>query len=546
MATQGAIKTPGREASSRQSGFLPSVLSGRTEASENQHFRSHVGHISRHSGVFFLGTVFSATLGYLFKVYLARVLGAEALGVYALGMTLIGFIGIFNTLGLAHSAMRYAAVYRATQKFDRLHALVWVGGGVLLLSSLGFAAILVVIGPQVGSRFYHSPALVRLIPMFGLIMIFGVPSAFYGKVLAGYKDLKLRTIIVNFIGVPLTMVLSIALIAAGGGLKGYLAGQILSSFVVLVLLVVTVRVLTPEPARFSAQRWSRMPREVWSFSAAMLGISTMEFFISQADKVSLGYFRSARDVGIYSIAAAVVAYVPLILSSVNQIFSPIIADLHTRGEHNLLARLFQSLTKWVLGMTLPLAAVIIIFAQPLMRLFGHEFAVGWPILVIGTVGQLVNCGVGSVGWLLLMSGHENRVIRVQVAMTVLMVALSVLLIPIWGIYGAVIAAASTNVGMNVLNLWQVRRVLNISPYNRSYAHLIVPTLAAATIAVTVRVNIPLLRHDWLAIGIAAILAYAVFGCVAIGFGLDADDRLVVGAIWTRFQAALPLALRGNQ
>src|SRR5271166_4060338 len=78
-------------------------------AAGTQEFRSQVGHISRQSGVFFAGTVFTAGLGYLFKVYLARVLGAEDLGVFALGVTLIGFVGIFNGLGLSQSAVRFVA-----------------------------------------------------------------------------------------------------------------------------------------------------------------------------------------------------------------------------------------------------------------------------------------------------------------------------------------------------------------------------------------------------------------------------------------------------
>ena len=48
---------------------------------------------------------------------------------------------------------------------------------------------------------------------------------------------------------------------------------------------------------------------------------------------------------------------------------------------------------------------MIIFAPALMRIFGPDFEVGWPVLVIGTLGQLVNCAVGSVGYLLLMSGQ---------------------------------------------------------------------------------------------------------------------------------------------
>jgi hypothetical protein len=54
-----------------------------TAAPETQRFRTQMGQISRHSAVFFAGTMFTAVAGYLFKVYLARVLGAEALGIYA-------------------------------------------------------------------------------------------------------------------------------------------------------------------------------------------------------------------------------------------------------------------------------------------------------------------------------------------------------------------------------------------------------------------------------------------------------------------------------
>ena len=101
-------------------------------AARTQQFRSQVGHISRQSGIFFAGTIFTIAFGYVFKVYLARVLGAEALGVYALGVTLIGFIGIFNTLGLPQSAVRFVAAYQAAGKFKELHALLWRGAGLLL------------------------------------------------------------------------------------------------------------------------------------------------------------------------------------------------------------------------------------------------------------------------------------------------------------------------------------------------------------------------------------------------------------------------------
>jgi O-antigen/teichoic acid export membrane protein len=358
-------------------------------------------------------------------------------------------------------------------------------------------------------------------------------------VLAGYRDLKLRTLIVNFVGTPLNMVLAVLLISAGMGLRGYLVAQIVTSAMVCVLLVVAVWKFTPQGARIFSQRGASPEKEIWSFSAAMLGVGFLSFLMSQVDRVALGFYRGARDVGIYSIATALVVYLPLVLNSVNQIFAPTIADLHTRGEHALLTRLFQSLTKWIVGLTLPLALVIIVFARPLMRIFGHEFEVGWPILIIGAIGQLVNCGVGSVGNLLIMSGNEKRMIKVQIVMAAVMTISSVALVPIWGIYGAAVAASITNVGTNVLNLLEVRKALGISPYNRSYRHLLLPTAVTLAVILALKRYAGVFHHEWLAVGVTLALAYCIFPAVFYQIaGLDADDRLIASALRSRMRTAL--------
>jgi len=509
---------------------------GETATATTQQFRSQVGHISRQSGVFFAGTIFTAALGYVFKVYLARVLGAEALGLYALGITLVGFIGIFNTLGLPLSAVRFVASYLAERKFKELHALLWRGAALLLAANAVMAAAFLALGGVVAIHFYHSPALVRYLPLFALMMLFSVVTNFYGKILAGYRDVKLRTLIVNFVGSPLNMLIAIVLISMGMGLRGYILAQVLSAALVCLMLVFAVRRFTPAAARLFAQRGSFPRREVWSFSAAMLGIGFLEFLITQVDKIALGFYLNAREVGIYSVAAALVVYVPLVLNSVNQIFAPTIADLHTRGEHAMLARLFQSLTKWVIGLTLPLGLVVMIFSRPLMRIFGHDFEPGWPILIIGTLGQLVNCGVGSVGFLLLMSGNERRLMKVQSFMVAVMVTLSAGLVPLWGLIGAALAAAITNVGINVWNLYEVRKALGISPYNRGYLRLLWPTAAASALILVLKKYSDVVHHDWLAVGIALILAYGIFGAVVLFVGLDADDRLIATGIWSRIRA----------
>lgn len=511
-------------------------LKGDTPAAvEKRSFQSEMGRISRQSGIAFAGTIFTGVLSYAFKVYLARVLGAEELGLYALGLTIISFLGMVNVLGLPESAVRFVALYSVSKKFDDLRALLWNGSWILLATNLIFSVVLLEAGPWFATRYYHAPELARYLPLFAPIMITGALNHFFGNALAGYREVGRRTMITKFVSSPLTIALSVLFISFGGGLWGYLAAQVASALCVMVMLIAMVWRLTPVAAR-----WPRLSRlwiqpEVWSFSAAMLGVGLAQFFMGQIDRVSLGVYRGAQAVGIYSVAAAVVAYEVTILQSVNQIFAPVIADIHSRGEHALLGRLFQTLTKWILGLTSPLAIVVIVFARPIMAMFGHDFEAGWPILIVGTFGQLVNCGVGSVGYLLLMSGNQRRLVRVQIVMAVMMVVLSFKLVPLWGALGAAVAAALTNVGMNAWNLIEVRRALQLSPYNRSYLKLLPSVGASLLIALLVSKASGMMYADLPGIGVALVLAYAAFCLVAFALGLDDDDRLITNAVWARLR-----------
>jgi O-antigen/teichoic acid export membrane protein len=509
------------------------ILVAPIDPSADASFRHQMGNISRQSSFFFIGTIFTAGTGYLFKVYLARVLGAKALGIYALGMTIIGFVGLFNAFGLPQSAVRFVAAYRATGRTEQLRHFLGRGLFLLLFSNLILGGLLLLAGPWIAIHFYRTPELKEYFGLFVLLMLLGALTTFLGQVLAGYKDVARRTVITNFIGTPLAMVLSIVLIVWGLGLRGYILAQILGGVAVLVLLGLAVRTLTPATRDIRLPIFSPLEKQVVSFSAFALGVSLLEFLMAQSDKVLIGFYLNARDVGIYAVAMGLVSFVSIVLQSVNQIFSPAIADLHARGDLALLTRLFQTLTKWCLGLTLPLGAVMIIFAPVLMHVFGRDFEVGWPVLVIGTIGQVVNCGVGSVGYLLLMSGHQRDLVRIQTVMAVVMVALGLLLVPKWGIVGAAIVAAVTNLVSNLWYLWEVRRKLGMSPYNMSYFRLLVPLAGTLLVLLIERRFLSGPHSDLVLIATALMAGYVAFTGIALLAGLDPDDRLILGAIWLR-------------
>jgi O-antigen/teichoic acid export membrane protein len=497
-----------------------------------------MGQISRHSLMFFAGTLFTMGVGYLVKIYVARVLGAELLGIYALGMTLVSFTQLVGCIGLNGAAARYVAVYNATARYEDLRSFLTRSIGIVFSLNLALSIGLVFWGGWLARRLYHAPDLAPYIPLFAVLTILGALNVFYCQVLAGFKDISKRTIITNFVGTTLVSALTVAFLAIGAGMRGYLWAQVVNSVVVVVLLVGVAWKLTPAAARFS---WATLPPldpEVKGFAAAALGMGAIDFLVTQADKVLLGLYLNPALVGIYVVASTLSALIPLILQSVNQIFAPVIADLHAQSRREVLERLFQTLTKWVLGLTLPLAFVVIAFALPLMRIFGRGFESGWPVLVIGAIGQVVNCAVGSVGYLLLMSGNQKRLMRVQFVMVGVSLLMNITLIPLFGVVAAALAAATVNVASNFWNLLHVRKVLQISPYNRSYLALATPAVLAAATVIFVRAWTASAARPWLGVLTALVVAYAVFVASALRFSLDEDDRMIATSAWVQLRGSL--------
>jgi O-antigen/teichoic acid export membrane protein len=501
-------------------------------------FNRNLAQISRQSAVFFLGTLFTMGAGYLVKIYVARVLGAEQLGLYALGMTMVSLVQMAGMLGLQGTAPRFVAVYNTTGKFDELRGFLTRSAGAIVSLNLVLSVGLVLSGRWIATTLYHAPDLAPYIPLFAGLSVLGALNVFSCQVLAGFKDIAKRTVITNFVGTPLVITFTLVLLALHTGMWGYLAAQIASAVVVVALLVAATLKLTPREARFSFAAIPPLDPKLKTFALAVLGMNVLDFLVSQADKILLGFYLNPRVVGVYVLASTFSAFIPIILQSVNQIFAPVIADLHAQGRLDLLQKLFQTLTKWVLGLTLPLACVMIVFAPRLMRIFGPDFEGGWPVLVIGAMGQLVNCGVGSVGYLLLMSGNQKRLMKVQFAMAVVSVLTNVALIPTLGIVGAALSAACVNSLGNLWNLYEVRKALRIFPYNRSYLGLWIPSASAAAAVILIRFGTDSSARPWLAVALSLLLSYAVFGGLAVAYALDTDDRMIARSAWSQLRGGI--------
>jgi O-antigen/teichoic acid export membrane protein len=498
------------------------------QASENHTaYHARVKTISRQSVIYLVGMAFNLAGAYLFKIYAARNLGAEALGYFALGMSLVALFSLFANLGLPRAMVRYVPTYLAQQNWGALKSLIWIGSGVVTVLSVAIALVVFSARDVIADQIFHKPEMAPVMALMAFIIPLGVIGNLFDQIMVGFKRTATSKTISSFFTFPLSVALAVLLITLGYGLMGYIAATLLSLLAGVLLLGYFIWRALPMPAR-SVAASNALPRAVISFSAFLLGMSIIDYASGNTDNIVLGLFLPAAALGIYSIATTTSGFVSILLVAVNAIFAPIIAETYALREHAILEELFQTLTRWMSALTIPVYLVVLVYAAELLSIFGADFTSGTNVLMLLATSEMINVATGSCGYMLLMSGHERPMLYTKVALAFLAPLSYFLLIPPLGIFGAALTSFVVTIVTNGLWVILIARYLKMSPYNLSFLRLIAPTL------VTIVGLFAL--HTWsLGAGISfwgnlllgAAAAYLVFGVVWLTIGLNHQDRELV-------------------
>jgi O-antigen/teichoic acid export membrane protein len=229
------------------------------------------------------------------------------------------------------------------------------------------------------------------------------------------------------------------------------------------LLVGAVLLLRVRPSELGSVQ-PRFSHRAWGRALIPLGLTAgMMVITRQSDIVLLGLFVEVEQVGIYRVAASASLLVAFGLEAVGAVVAPQIARLYARGELRQLQRLATACSRVSLAVALPAALVFVLYGEWLLGVVvGVEYAGGAAALAILAGGQLVNAGMGLVGLLLNMTGHETVVTRTLALAALGHIVANLLLIPVWGMNGAAVATAGTFILWNLLLARAVSKRLGIA------------------------------------------------------------------------------------
>jgi O-antigen/teichoic acid export membrane protein len=125
----------------------------------------------------------------------------------------------------------------------------------------------------------------------------------------------------------------------------------------------------------------------------------------------------------------------------------------------------------VFVVSLPFAIGTIVFAKPILELFGLEFGAGVSALRILSLGQLIGVATGLAGTILIMIGEAGQAMWAVAVGTAVNLLACAALIPTFGVEGAAVATTASISATNILMmylLWRRRGIYSaVLPFRRA-------------------------------------------------------------------------------
>ena len=404
--------------------------------------------LARDTGIALIIQVGGVSLTYLLQVVLARWMGKTEYGIYEYIMAWSLLLGIFAGLGLARTNLRLISEYRVKQDWGRLRGIFKGSWFIVLIAgcliSLVATGILLLVDPERHFT-YTTPLLIGvwLIPLQGLVQLQLETSRALEDVTLAYAPYQIVWPVLILSGglfimdsdIPIT---SIPMISLATGL------------LVIVILGQTWLVGNKINREYEPAEPIYDYKEWFSIALVLLLQGSFIVILNQTDVVMVGNFLGPEQAGTYSAAIKTAMLISIILQTVNTVVAPAFVALYYQDDIQGLQRIVSTVTAWIFWPSLILGILFMTFSHNILGLFGTDFlGVDWELKIL-VLGRVLDAVCGSVGCLMIMTGHQNQSVVVFGIAAAINLILNAILIPLFGSVGAAIATTISLVMWNIV------------------------------------------------------------------------------------------------
>lgn len=402
----------------------------------------------------------STALAFFIGLIIARSYGSLATGTYYLFVSMVNFFALLSKFGSERMLTRVGGAESITPKLKSIWLKSMVVASVL---SFFVSMALFAVGPYLFHWFYSFEDS-QLLVFLTIVTLF--PLSFLGLNCGLLRGLKMPKLAALFDGLLLQGLIFILIIflalrviedAQVCSLYAYSASVIIVSLFSIFAVAYSLRNVE---FSFKSVSYANIFVDSWP----LFGVSVIVFLTNWTSSFFLAAIASESEVGIYNICWRIVLFLGMVMMVFNNINSPYFSKLYSDGNIDRLEDRARRTSKLCLIIGVLVYAPLFIYGEFILGIFGPDFISGLDAMLILSAGQLFSMSFGSVGYILMMTGHGKVQRNLNLCSLVLLFLSAPILIAQYGIVGAAISTSLVISFNNVAASIAVRRFVGIQVF----------------------------------------------------------------------------------
>lgn len=418
---------------------------------------------ARGSGLNLIGAAVSAVANFLITIAVTRAVSKDVAGLLFAITSLFLMASAIGRLGTDTGLVYFIARARADHDQRRIRGYVTAALRPVLVAAAAMVVLLLAGIPylaDVFSRSRHGLVIEYLIAIAILVPCAGIENV----ALAATRGLGTMrpNVLIEQIGRPL---LQYAMVLAALALHRDSLLAIAWGFCYAPAALAAWTTLRRRLGRLGAGHAApRLGREFWAFTAPRSVASVMQLALQRMDIVLVAVIAGPSPAAVYTAATRFVVVGQMGRNAVSLAAQPDLAQSLHRGDRHGTNLLYQATTAWLMMATWPVYLVLCVDGDVVLRLFGHGYAEGAPVLLLVASAMLVATLCGDVDVVLIMAARTSWSLANVTGAFLVNLSLDLLLIPHLGILGAAIGWAVAIAAKNLSALVQVALALRLHPF----------------------------------------------------------------------------------
>lgn len=380
----------------------------------------------------------------------ARKLGAGESGLFFLGYSVVAVLAAVSRVGMGNTLIRYVAAY---PEFRR--ELFFKSLFVSSVFSIGVSLFIYLYSDYIANSMFNKPEFASVLSSISLSIIGIAVTTLSANAIQGLGKVSVAIFFMNIlINAMLIIRVLVYPVDSAEGIATYYSEVALLSSIISIICYLSLTSVSES----SSISWNK----ILSSCIPLWIVVIMQQLLQWSGQFFAGVYLDSATVAQLAVSQRSAMLVSFVLIAINAVVAPKFAELYKNNKMAELENLAKKSVRVIAFFAMPIFMILMVFPVLVLGFFGEEFVSGALYLRILVCGQFVNAITGSVGLLLMMSGHEKDMRNIAFFSGGVSLMFAFILTNTFGAIGNAVGTALAVGAQNLLAAYYVKRRLGFS------------------------------------------------------------------------------------